>query len=122
MTSEAGKDFKSGLQDAFEGVKELERSLNDYHFPLLDVSITFELHAESEEKLKNYRTWLQSIYDRLDFKLVCPAGEQLSLMQHFFPGSERKVPKDYTFMMTPPELAAGMLGAQKRLGDNQGFL
>ncbi|CAF1786344.1 hypothetical protein NRS6110_04231 [Bacillus subtilis] len=121
MTSEAGKDFKSGLQDAFEGVKELERSLSDYHFPLLDVSITFELHAESEEKLKNYRTWLKSIYDRLDFKLVCPAGEQLSLMQHFFPGSERKVPKDYTFLMTPPELAAGMLGAQKRLGDNQGF-
>ncbi|MFT9494893.1 MULTISPECIES: ATP-binding protein [Bacillota] len=121
MTNEAGKDLHSELQQAFESVKSLEHVLTNFQFPLLDVSVTFETHAETEEALRDQRTWLKDIFNRMDFTLVCPAGSQMQLMQEFIPGSKRNTERDYIHRMTPPELASSMIGAHRKLGDNEGY-
>lgn len=121
LTNEAGKDYHSELYQAFDQAKSLEEVLTNFQFPLLDTSVTFEVHADNEEDLKNYRMWLTDIYERMDFKLVCPAGSQFQLMQEFIPGSKSYVEKDYVHRLTPPELAASMIGAHKKLGDNEGY-
>ncbi|MEK5394026.1 ATP-binding protein [Margalitia sp. FSL K6-0131] len=121
MTAQSGTDFSSELQQAFESAKSLDQVLTNFQFPLLDISIILETHAPDEESLKNQRTWLKSIFEKTDFKVVWPAGDQLQLMQQFIPGADRHLIKEYIHRMTPPEIAASMIGAHKKLGDNEGF-
>lgn len=119
--SAEANEFPLDVMEAAQDAAELEKVLKDYNFPLLDVSVTFELFASNEEELRNNRQYLIGNYKNMDFEIVCPSGSQWQLFNEFIPGSKRNAENDYVQRITPPEMAASMLGATKQLGDNEGF-
>lgn len=120
-TASAGSDLPLSLLQARNEALMLEKDLDDNKFPMFDTSFVFEVVSPNEEELLLRTDALKDFYKSMHMHLVNPAGEQWQLFNEFMPAGPRLCSPDYVHRISPHALAASMIAATKRLGDDSAF-
>lgn len=115
-------DVPIRLQESKSDAMILEKDLDDNKFPMFDMTCVFEVVGSTPTECAERVDALRDYYKGNHIELVNPAGEQWKLFNEFFPAGERLCSIDYIQRVSPHVLAASMVAATKRLGDDQGHL
>ncbi|MGP4063050.1 ATP-binding protein [Halobacillus sp. H74] len=116
----AGSEAPVDIQENDELVRDLEQRTKTTRMPTLEMTVVLCVSAESPEELQNRVKSIKDEYADLNFEVEQPGSDQWILFNEFLPGSDQYI-DDYLQIVEPAQLAAGMFGATKNIGDGEGF-
>lgn len=119
--SEASADMPEDLVEGRNLIDFMEGEVKQGHSPILNTCITFCVSADNLPDLESRVSVLENVYKDINFILERPRGDQLKL---FFQHMPTVIPprKYYALPRTVSNLASGVIGATRSLGDNSGRL